>query len=304
MNRRLSYRPPIAALLLALSAQAGAGPDAFIDLDISAGLDDNVTRAQANRDIEHDSFLSATGTYSQPLWRDRSGFANFSGGMTAQQWNEFDGLNNISLRLNVDYVYAPDPSFGAPWFAISAGYTLQEFDSFLRDSDIYTLGGNLGFQIDDITNFRSGLTFKLRESDGVAFDTQDVSLFVNIDWSLERAGIEFLRHTTFYTTYKVQLGDVFSTASTTTAFSSGAPLWLAVASSSVPKDQPDDVFGGIVYRLDSTTHLLTLGLNFKLDLQRAWDVSVRVLSTETDIGLEYENLAITASYFHKFGIKF
>ena len=76
-----------------------------------------------------------------------------------------------------------------------------------------------------------------------------------------------------------------------------------MASSSIPRDQPDDVFGGIVYRLDATTHIVTVGLNLKNNLHSAWDASVRVLRSDTDVGLEYEDLAVMLSYFHKFAIE-
>ncbi len=284
------------AMLTAMDAFAEA--DAFLDIDASLGLDDNVTRAQENIDIEQDVFASLSGTLGTNLWRGRQGMVDGTAGVRIQKFKDFDGLSNTSLRLGVSYAFGFSSGFNAPWYALDASYTYSEFRSFLRDSDTYTLGATYGFRIDDLTSLRTALNFKLRESEGAAFDTENVSLFANIDWSITPK-------TTLYTTYRIQWGDTFSTASEATAFSSGPGTpWLAISSSSIPKDQPDDVFGGITYRLDSTTHIVTVGLNLKNNLQSAWDASVRVLRSDTDVGLEYEDLTIIVSYFHKFGIKF
>ena len=67
----------------------------------------------------------------------------------------------------------------------------------------------------------------------------------------------------------------------------------------------DDVFDGkVVYRLDGTTHFYTLGLNLARNLDSAYDISVRFLSSEADGGLEYEDLTIRLSYFQRFGLEF
>lgn len=284
--------------MISVSPYVVAGPDAFIDIDASIGLDDNVTRAQENIDIEHDTFVSALGTFNMNLYRGRSGALNGSAKFGVNHSFNFDGLSHYSLSGALDYNFAFSSSFGAPWYGVGLSYTVKEFDSFLRDSDIYNLSGTFGKQLDDLTNLRIGVSYKVRESEGIVFDTEDASIFFNVDFSLPD-------NYTLYTTYKLQEGDTFSTASAATVTTSGpGTIGLALSSASIPKET-DDVFANeIVYQLDSTTHIITLGLNLKRSLHNAYDVSFRFLKSDTDVGLEYEDFAVRLSYFHKFGVEF
>lgn len=298
-NTNIACTPLIVAFVTVLltSNDVHAAAETFIDLDASLGLDDNITRAQEDIDIEHDVFISAFVNGSTNLWRGISGSVTGSIGLGVVRFNDFEGLSHYTLRSSVNYVFGFSSGFGAPWYALNASYTFKEFDSFLRDSDTYAIGATFGKDIDDLTGLRVGLNYKLRESDGVVFDTEDVSLFVNIDWSI-------LHKTTLYTTYKVQQGDTFSTASTNTVTTSGpGSLGLLLNDSAIPNESDDVFANAISYRLDSTTHIITVGLNFKQSLQKAYDVSFRFLKSETDAGLEYEDLAILFSYFHKFALE-
>jgi len=67
--------------------------------------------------------------------------------------------------------------------------------------------------------------------------------------------------------------------------------------------EADDVFDDkLVYRLDGSTQFYTIGLDLARDLDSSYDISVRFLTAESDEGgLEYEDLTIRLSYFHRFG---
>jgi hypothetical protein len=268
-----------------------AASDTFIDLDAGIGLDDNVTRAALNEDIEHDGFVSLGASLGHELFRGRVGQITGNLDLTINQFAEFDGLSHYTAGGGIKYLFGFSGGFGAPWFGLGLKYFVSEFDSFLRDSNTFIGSFTVGKRIDDLTNLRTAFTYKSRDSDGLAFDTEDVSFFVNIDWTLGEK-------TTLYTTYKIQEGDVVSTAA-----SSSVSLYVINAASG--HIESDDVFSGkLNYRLDSTTQLFTVGLNIARDLESAYDVSARFLTTDADGGLEYEDLTIRFSYFHRIGLEF
>jgi len=284
----------VAVFLLSLMGAATrsyAASDTFIDFDAGIGLDDNVTRAALDVDIEHDTFVSLGASLGQVFFHGESGQVTGSFDLAANRFNYFDGLNNYTAGGSVKYVFGFSREFGSPWFGLGLKYFVSEFDSFLRDSNNFIGTFTVGKRIDDLTNLRSALAYKSRDSDGVAFDTEDVSFFINIDWTLNDK-------TTVYTTYKIQQGDVVSTAA-----SSSVSLYTINAASG--HIESDDVFiGKLNYRLDSTTQLFTIGLNLAMDLESAYDFSARFLTTDADGGVEYKDLTVRISYFHRLGLEF
>ena len=283
------FTPLINTLLfVSASSLTHAASDTAINLDGSIGLDDNVTRAQLNEDIEHDTFVSVAASFVHEAMNFDNGQISVNIDISATGFNEFSGLNNAAGG-GVNYTFSPWAGFGAPWFSLDVQYKVLEFDSFLRDSDLFVATGTFGKRIDDRTDMRTALMYQKRESDGVAFDTENVSLFINFDFTLKKK-------MTLYTTYKYQDGDVFSSANSATV---GTDIINAAKAI-----EPDDVFDGkLAYRLDGTTQFFTIGLNMARNLESAYDISVRFLTSDADGGLEYEDLAIRLSYFHRIGLE-
>ena len=144
----------------------------------------------------------------------------------------------------------------------------------------------MGMQIDDATSMRLGFSFKDREAESEVFTTQNASFFINLDWAV-------LKKHVVYVTYKIETGDIFSSAS-------NPGLWLIDASNGNIVD--DDVFlDKRAYRLDGTTQFVTLGYNMIMDLHSSFDLSARYLQSEAkDVSLDYQGLTVLASYFHRF----
>lgn len=277
-------------ILLFSSSLTHAGSDTAVNLDASIGLDDNVTRAQLNEDIEHDSFVSITASLVHEAVNFDTGQIVVNLDLSATEFFDFSGLSNAAAGGGVNYTFSPWASFGAPWFSLDLQYKVQEFDSFLRDSDLFVGTFTFGKRLDDRTDMRAAVMYQSRESEGVAFDTKNTSFFINFDFQLENK-------MTLYTTYKYQDGDVFSSAN-----QSMVSIYVINEAKAI---EFDDVFNGkLAYRLDGTTQFFTVGLNIARNLDSAYDVSVRFLSSEADGNLEYEDLAVRLSYFRRIGIEF
>jgi len=153
----------------------------------------------------------------------------------------------------------------------------------------------MGKHIDDRTDMLLGLGYRDRDSNSVAFDTKNISLFINIDWKLKQ-------YMTLYTTYKYDTGDIYSSGDTA-SLPNINPVWA----------EADDVFlGKTAYRVDGTTHFITLGLNLERNSVSAFDLSVRYISSTGKGGyispgvpyadLTYDVLIARLSYIHQFGL--
>ncbi|MCK4833403.1 MAG: hypothetical protein KAT12_01460 [Gammaproteobacteria bacterium] len=266
--------------------QLQAGSDVFVDFEATLGFDDNVARAAENADIEHDGFLTLAGTGGYELYQGESSVLNGKVLLEANQFSRFNGLSNIVAAAKLNYTFGFSSSFGAPWFALDLDYGVVEFESFLRDSNVFRAAATMGMQIDDVTSMRLGFSFKDREAESEVFTTQNASFFINLDWAV-------LKKHVVYVTYKIETGDIFSSAS-------NPGLWLIDASNSNIVD--DDVFlDKRAYRLDGTTQFVTLGYNMIMDLHSSFDLSARYLQSEAkDVSLDYQGLTVLASYFHRF----
>jgi len=277
------------ALPILLSPDVYAGSDTFIDFEATMGFDDNVTRAAENIDIEHDSFLTVAGTGGMVLMRGNTGTLIAKAAIDVNTFARFSGLSHVSAFGKLGYTLGFGSSFGAPWLSLDASYGAVEFVSDQRDSNVLSTVATMGMQIDDATSLRLGLSYRDRDAENSAFDTQNSSFFINLDWAITSKNI-------VYITYKIQTGDTFSSAETGTVDLSVIDASHALVA--------DDVFDGkTTYRLDAKTQFVTLGYNLVRDLHSSFDFSARYLESDAeDIDLVYEGLTLRISYFHRFNL--
>ena len=281
-------------VLLSYAPQLLAGSDIFVDFEATLGFDDNVTRAAEDIDIEHDGFLTVGGTGGYELYEGRSGTLVGKVLLEGNKFSRFDGLSNVVLAGKLNYTFGFSSGFGAPWYALDLAYGATEFESLQRDSNIATASATMGMQIDDATSMRLGLSYRDRDAESRVFDTQNASFFINLDWAIVKKHI-------VYATYKYDQGDIFSSLNTDNADSGDL---LQIINASNPNIVDDDVFTDkTTYRLDGTTHFLTLGYNWIQNLHSSFDFSARYLeSTADDVDLTYSGLTLRATFFHRFNL--
>ena len=288
MYKMMPFRNLQAIVLLTLlSPSAYAASDSFMDFEATMGLDDNVTRAAQNVDIEHDAFLTVTGTGGQVMISGYAGTLTAKALFEINAFTRFSGLSNASAVGKLNYTFGFSSRFGAPWFSLDANYGVIEFVSTQRDSNILSATATMGLQIDDVTSMRLGLSYRDRDAESSVFDTENSSFFINMDWSITSRDI-------VYITYKIETGDTFSSATMV-----GLPV---IDASSAIVD--DDVFTDKrTYRLDATTQFITLGYNLIKNLHSSFDFSARYLESDADdVDLVYEGLTLRISYFKRFNL--
>lgn len=274
------------ALILPLSSVVHAA--IAVDAEVAYTTDDNVTRAQHDSDILKDRFLSVTAGANY-LWRlNPNHRVVFRGVLRAEDYDEYNGLSNISGGLHVTYQYRRSGAFSEPVYGAFAKGAISEYKSELRDSNLYSIGVSWRKPVTDRISFTAILSGNWRDSDSTVFDTQDISLLLNTDYTI---GSRW----TVYLTYNYLDGDITSTSVYTTS-----PRLNFV--NNADAINADDAFasGAVAYRLDAQTDVITLGTNFKLAERHSLDLSGRWIESKAKAGISYERLQFSLAYLVRF----
>jgi hypothetical protein len=275
------------AWLLPLAALQGASL-VQPSMDLSLLADDNVTRANQPADIREDTVASLGVQASFNFEPGPSGLWKLELDFLREEFAEFEGLSNSEAGLRLAYRFQFSRGYSAPIWELFSRVAVQDFQSRSRDQTEFLLGISGGRRLTDRITFLGGLELESHQApDSEAFDTEQVSLFANLDYFLGDRWIA-------YGTYRFIDGQIVST---------GTPELNILTYSEVV--EPDEVFGGadsgqFAYRLASSTQLLTLGLNWAITSNNALDLSVRTLVTSARAGLDYERLQLRASYLGRF----
>jgi hypothetical protein len=157
-----------------------------IDFDAELGYtsDDNVTRAAREVDVLKDSFWAASAGASFIQWLQRSHRLVVRGFLRAEVYDKYDGLSNTSAGAQVTYQHRASGEFTAPTYGAFVKTAVVEYDSELRDSNLYTLGASWRKPVTDRVTVFAQLAANVRDSDSTVFDTKEISVLGNVDYSI------------------------------------------------------------------------------------------------------------------------
>jgi hypothetical protein len=289
-NRRFAtpFRHSVATLLVGgMLALAPATHALSIDSEIAYTNDDNVTRAQRDSDILNDQFVSVSAGLTYVGWLNMNHRVIYRGFLRAEIYDKYDGLSNNTAGVNLNYQYRAAGTITAPTYGAFIKAAIAEYDSDLRDSNLYSAGVSWRKPFSDRITFTTILAGNVRDSDSTVFDTKEVSLLANVDYLI---GSRW----TLYLTLNYLDGDVVSTAVPGLAVVNAAEAINA-----------DDAFGGaaanrFAYRLDAQTNVVTLGTNISFGEQHSLDVSARWADSKATGGISYERRLFSAAYLIRF----
>jgi hypothetical protein len=250
-------------------------------------VDDNISRAQNDADIEKDGFYTVSGNAAYSTGFGRLTALIFSAVATVEEYSDFDGLSNTQLALKIDYRFQPSLRFGVWQWSIFAGARDIDSETDIRDGSLTEFGFTATKRLTDRITTTLGATASEREAEGDVFDVERTRYFGNIDWSFDRTWAAYL-------TYSYIDGDVFSTASPSVEIISWADAI-----------EPDNAFGGLAnnkfaYRLDAGTTVIRLGANFALGHSSSIDVSYDNVDTDAAGPNSYTINMFTLGYLHQF----
>lgn len=289
-------RAEIARQIMALSCcafislpgfAAAGGPWSF-RAETSIIHDNNIGKSQWEGDIEEDLFFSGSAQASYTKGFGFSQALTFTAEARVEQFEEFDGLSNTQVGGAADYRFQTRSGFTAPIYSLFIKAMQADFETDIRDSNIFDLGFSATRRLTSRITGTLGVTATQRDADqGEVFNLERTRYFGNLDWTLSRS-------VAVYGTYSFIDGDVFSTATPRLSIINWADAI-----------EPDNAFGGIannkaVYRLDAETRILRLGVNIGLGSKSAIDISVDQLESDAAGPIEYDLTSVAASFFYRF----
>ena len=281
--------------LTASGAALAASP--IVDVDASIEYDDNLSRAEAGKDIQQDVIVTVgTAATKQVPIGERSGLV-LRGHVGAQGFADFEKLNNVSMDGFVDYRIKPGSGYADPWYSLGSGLSFRQHrGSKIRDAVEMRVRAAIGQRFNEAWAIKGGYLFDARRAfDGEAFDNRGHRLFADLRYALST-------RTATYATYSVRRGEVVSVARPNPKVSSAAAEVI----------EPDDAFGlgcgpaaagplgTCAYRLDATVHRAEIGIDYALGRTTSFDVHARYFETRGDGGNHYDGLLVGSSLLVRF----
>jgi hypothetical protein len=239
---------------------------AFADLDdirfrvtADATYDDNISRARKDDKLD-DSFATLSLGASVPWQLSARSRLVVSANVAGEKFKRFSGLDRNFANIQGELQFRNSGQFSEPIWGIFARQGRDWYESELRDGYRTSAGVSVRKPLTDRIFFFSALAYNQRDGRSTVFDTKEVSLRANIDYSLSR-------RQTLYFGLEGRDGDLVSTARPNLAY-------FDIAQAVVQ----DDVFTDTTrfsYRFKAYTGIATLGYNLALGEHAALDLAYR-----------------------------
>jgi hypothetical protein len=221
--------------------------------------DDNVSRARGD-DKLHDTFSTVNFGATVPFELTHKTRLVVAGNLGRENFDHFRGLDRTYANIQGEFQYRNSGEFGEPIWALFARQGQDWYTSDLRDGFRFSGGLSVRKPVTDRIFFFGAATYNTRDGRSTVFDTRELSLRANVDYSLTR-------RQTVYFGLEARNGDIVSTARSNLKY-------LDIADAVVQ----DDVFTDTTrfsYRLKAYTGIGTLGYNYAFAERAALDLSYR-----------------------------
>ncbi|MGR8918674.1 MAG: hypothetical protein ACU85V_03570 [Gammaproteobacteria bacterium] len=274
---------------------------AAVDLDAELGLrfDENLTRAEAAADQEHDRALVLNGRAAQ-RWRPSPlTSVTAEAGVGVRWWTRFEDVSVLTGDAGLRLKRRLDAGFRAPWAELALSATgLVHNDSDIRDGAIVRAGLTAGRRIGDTVSARLGYGYSIRRAaEDRVFDLEQHDAFGQLDWQL---GPRWL----LYAELAATEGEITSTA--------GIPNPRIGRKARVLPRKDDDAFGlgpsptgtGLsprwTYQIDGVIASAAAGVNYPLTPGLAVDVSARYVQAWAAGDNQYNGYIVDAGLLWQF----
>ena len=262
-------------------------------LAVDATYDDNISRAVENQKL-YDSFGALNLGATFPWETSEHSRLVFNANVGGEKFRIYSGLNRVYANLQGELQYRKSGQFSEPTWGVFLRHGVDWYESYLRDGFRTSAGLSVRKPVTDKLFLFSSLAYSQRDGRSMVFDTKDVSLRANLDYSLSR-------RQTFYFGLEARDGDIVSTALPKLAY-------FDIADAVVQ----DDVFTDpqrYSYRIQAYTGIATVGYNFAFGERAALDLGFRAAysrphdqppSVVTTNTIDYVDYQVTASILIRF----
>ena len=272
IDRRMSLRSAssvaVALTVLALAsghARAAGGDSPGVRVEASLTSDDNVTRASGS-DALSDGILGVRVNASATIPMSTHTRVVIQGFAGTERFNTYSGLSRNFIGAQGDFKYRASGEFGAATYGAFVRTAAEFYESDLRDGYRHAFGVSVLKPWTDRIQLAGVLAWNITDGNSTVFDTKNVSVRGNADWSLTRSAV-------VYFGVEYRSGDVVSTVSR------ADPLrTLGFVNTAAPNIVQDDAFTDTprdAYRFKASTWLTSLGYNHAFGGGHSLDISWR-----------------------------
>lgn len=277
------------SVLLMFSYAAATLAATPLSMDISAGYsyDDNVTRAELDRDIEKDNILNVDGSIAYKLPVNNISYFSLKGTLDVNQYLDFTRLSNTRLGIHGSYHIRPGSGYTAIRYLALLSYERRLYDSDQRDGSATEIELGLRKRLTDLLALRAGYIRQDISADSKVFDAENNRLYLDLEYKLTAKN-------NLYATIGYVDGDVVSTAVATAK--------IVQASSAIARD---DAFLDLVpprwaYKLGAKTTSIRVGDNYAIGSRQAIDGSLLYYDSAADGDNDYSGLILNLYYTYRF----
>lgn len=257
--------------------------------DVSAGYtyDDNVTRAELDRDIETDNILNVDASVRYNLQLNNVSYFSISGTLEANRYQDFTKLSNTRLGIHGSYHLRPSTGYTAVRYFATLSYVKRLYQSDQREGSATEIELGLSKRLTDLLSLRAGYIKQDISADSKVFDADNNRLYLDFEYKMGAKN-------NLYTTFSYVDGDVVSTAVPTTK--------IIQSSSAIVRD---DAFLELVperfaYKLSAKTTSIRIGDNFAFASNQAVDVSLLYYDSAAEGDNDYSGLIFNLNYLYRF----
>jgi hypothetical protein len=286
------------AILLSLACSLGAGDGAaglLNDVGVELSHDDNVTRAELERDIKSETSLTVSAAAGPRFQLTDYDSLALTASVALDAHRHYDGLDNVSAGLALTWRRKIGLGPYVPQLGLSVSATRLDYRDALRDGWLYAAEAEASKRLSERLTVRAIYRNERRRAD----DTPDrVVSFVPADvfdlrsHSLGISG-EFAWDPRYVVSagYTVHRGDIVSTTQR------NLPVFLA--SRAIARDPVfgDDTFA---YTLRAVTHALNLGVSRVIGRQASLSLGYEYRDSRADGGIDYRSNVVRAIYLYGF----
>jgi hypothetical protein len=262
--------------------------------------DDNATNGLYDADQKGDSILSVEGSATRSVLLGKRSGALFRAAAKYSHFTTFDDLSNLSLSGRAAWRIQPGTGFSSPIYEVAGTLEwLRHAESELRDGTIMTLEASVGSHVTDRTRLGGGFAFDQRNGGdpGIPgqfpiYDMDSTRFWVDVDY-------RFGARNTAYARVTQMQGDQVFNSITVAGISSQPDAWAQDPAFISELGRATES-----YRVDSSTSVFDLGVNWALDRASSLDFLFTSYSSKAKEGPQngnkYSGSIIRATYLYRF----
>jgi hypothetical protein len=289
--RLLKLILPLVCGLHAADAAAGWLDEAGLELR----FDDNLTRAQLDRDIKSDTALLVSAAAGTGYQLTDNGRLALSFTLSGAAYQRYRGLDNVNAGLGLTYRWKLGLGPYVPELRFSGSATRLDYRDAARDGWLYVAEIGIAKRLSDRAGLRMAYQVEQRKSDTVAdrvlpaiaadvFDLKSRNVTLGGDYSIDPEYV-------LSAAYTVRDGDIVSTTLR------NLPIFLvsdAIAA--------DTVFGPdrFAYKLKAVTRGVSLGVSRLIGGQASFSLGYEHLDSHAAGGINYGASLVRATYLYQF----